>query len=39
MKHVIVLEHISGHLGVANSKAIEMAGVTENTPNPSGGKI
>jgi len=33
----IIIIHQSGHLGVANSKALEMAGVTAETPNPPGG--
>ncbi|WP_108663484.1 amidohydrolase [Acuticoccus kandeliae] len=35
----IVIVHQSGHLGVANSKALEEAGVTADTPNPPGGII
>lgn len=31
--------HQSGHLGVANSKALELAGITADTPNPAGGVI
>lgn len=31
--------HQSGHLGVANSKALEMAGITADTPDPAGGII
>ncbi|WP_243721937.1 amidohydrolase family protein [Meridianimarinicoccus aquatilis] len=31
--------HQSGHLGVANSKALEQAGITADTPNPVGGVI
>ena len=31
--------HQSGHLGVANSKALEIAGITADTPDPSGGVI
>lgn len=33
----IVIVHQSGHLGVANSKALELAGVTADTPDPEGG--
>ena len=33
----ILLVHQSSHLGAANSKALEMAGVTADTPDPSGG--
>ncbi|MCA0939133.1 amidohydrolase [Salipiger pacificus] len=35
----IVIVHQSGHLGVANSKALELAGVTAETENPAGGVI
>jgi predicted amidohydrolase YtcJ len=33
----ILIVHQSGHLGVLNSKALEQAGVTKDTPNPPGG--
>ena len=35
--HPLFLRHISGHLGVVNSLALKMAGITEQTPNPPGG--
>ncbi|WP_332872530.1 amidohydrolase [Pontibaca salina] len=35
----IVIVHQSGHLGVANSKALELAGIDASTPNPEGGVI
>jgi predicted amidohydrolase YtcJ len=35
----IMLIHQSGHLGAFNSKAIEKAGITADTPDPSGGHI
>ena len=35
----IILMHQSGHLGAYNSKALELAGITADTPNPSGGVI
>ena len=38
-EHPIYIGHISGHLGVANSLALEMAGITKETPEPSGGVI
>ncbi len=33
----ILIVHQSGHLGVLNSKALDEAGVTKDTPNPPGG--
>ncbi|WP_157976526.1 amidohydrolase [Parahaliea mediterranea] len=33
----IFMMHVSGHLGTANSAALEAAGVDENTPDPEGG--
>ena len=35
----IVISHISGHLAVGNSAALEMAGITAETPDPDGGRI
>jgi predicted amidohydrolase YtcJ len=37
--HPILLMHISSHLMAANSKALELAGITADTPDPEGGKI
>ena len=37
--HPIYISHTSGHLGVANSLALELAGITRNTPNPEGGVV
>ena len=37
--HPIYIGHTSGHLGVANSLALELAGVTRDTPNPPGGVV
>jgi predicted amidohydrolase YtcJ len=37
--HPVLLEHASGHALLANSKAMEMAGVQANTPDPEGGRI
>ena len=34
--HPIYLGHVSGHLSVANSLALEMAGITAETPDPPG---
>jgi len=35
----IVIVHQSGHIGVANSKALEVAGIDASSPNPDGGAI
>jgi predicted amidohydrolase YtcJ len=35
----VYLERSDGHAGVANTKAIEMAGITASTANPAGGEI
>lgn len=35
----VLLTHASGHSVIANAKAMELAGVDENTPNPEGGEI
>ncbi len=37
-KPVFVL-HLSGHVGVANTRALEVAGITDETPDPDGGRI
>lgn len=37
--HPIWIEHTSGHLGVANSLALKLAGITKDTPQPKGGVI
>ena len=38
-EHPIALMHISNHLMTANSRALEIAGITAATPDPQGGKI
>lgn len=35
----VVLRHASGHASFANAKAMEMAGITRETPDPEGGQI
>ena len=35
----VLIIHQSGHLGVMNSKALEMAGISASTPDPAGGVI
>jgi len=35
----VLIIHQSGHLGVANSKALELAGITASTKDPAGGII
>ena len=35
----VYVMHQSGHFGVANSKALEIAGITKETPDPAGGII
>jgi len=35
----VILTHASGHATFANARAMEMAGITRNTPNPDGGEV
>jgi predicted amidohydrolase YtcJ len=35
----VILTHASGHATFANAKAMQLAGITRNTPNPPGGEI
>ena len=35
----VFLLHVSGHMAVVNSRALEMVGIDENTPDPPGGVI
>jgi len=37
--HPIQLIHTSAHAAVVNSRALELAGITRNTPDPAGGEI
>lgn len=34
----VFITHVSGHMGVANSKALELAGITADTPDPVGAR-
>lgn len=37
--HPVFISHRGGHSAYVNSKALELAGITRNTPDPQGGKI
>jgi predicted amidohydrolase YtcJ len=37
--HPIWVSHVSGHFGVANSLALKLANITDDTPDPKGGVI
>jgi predicted amidohydrolase YtcJ len=37
--HPVFLSHVSGHMAVANSRALATAGIDTTTPNPPGGVI
>jgi len=37
--HPVFIMHVSGHMGVANSAALALAGITESTEDPKGGHI
>lgn len=34
----IYISHVSGHMGIANSALLHLAGITDDTPDPKGGK-
>lgn len=38
-EHPIYVQHVSGHIGVANSHALAMAKVTKDSPDPAGGRF
>lgn len=35
----VMIQHQSGHVGVANTRALELLGITPDTPSPEGGRI
>ena len=37
--HPVYLTHISGHMSMANTKALQLAGIDKDTPDPEGGII
>jgi predicted amidohydrolase YtcJ len=37
--HPVYLAHISGHMSMVNTKALELAGINRDTPDPTGGLI
>jgi len=39
MERPIIISHASGHMGVCNTRGLEVMGITENTPDPAGGHI
>ena len=38
-QHPVFVSRYDGHMGLANSMALKMAGITKNTPSPPGGEI
>src|SRR4029079_2042435 len=38
-EHPIWIVHTSGHLGVGNSRALQLAEISKDTPQPAGGAI
>lgn len=37
--HPVFVRHVSGHLGVCNSVGLKLAGITETSPDPEGGRF
>jgi predicted amidohydrolase YtcJ len=38
-EHPVFVNRYDGHMGLANSMALKLAGISKNTPNPPGGEI
>jgi len=38
-EHPMIFSRVDGHVAVANSKALEIAGITRHTPDPAGGQV
>ncbi len=38
-EHYVIIRHTSGHMCVLNSKALELVGISPDTPDPEGGHI
>ncbi len=38
-KNPVILTHVSGHVAIANSLALQIAGISKDTPNPKGGEF
>ncbi len=37
--HPVMIQRLDGHIALANSRALELAGITRDTPDPQGGEI
>lgn len=38
-EHPVIVDHVTSHFMYVNSKALEIAGITKDTPDPQGGRI